>query len=111
MSGFTSAFAELYAVQTAELGVAILATVTGYGTNKEALLSGVDQGDSFGAGTTALPSNSYLLQIIGTDLSARPPNGTQVTCNGSATGLTLQVTRANLVNGIWEIQVGDIQGQ
>lgn len=111
MSEFTNAFAELYAVQTAVLGVAILATVTGYGTNRQALLSGVDQGDSFGEGTTSAPLNSYILQILGSDLSAKPPNGTQVTCNGSATGLTLQVTNARLVNAVWEIEVGDINAQ
>lgn len=108
MSNFTSAFDEIYAVQTAELGVAILATVTGYGTNKPALLSGVDQHAMYAEGTTA-EGGGYLLQIKASDLSSQPPKNTAVTCNGSATGVSLQIVSLAIVNAIYEISVADIQ--
>lgn len=99
----------MYTVQTDVLGVAILATVTGYGTSKPALLSGVDQADTYIEGSTAGAGNSFLLQILQSDLSAKPVQGTQVTCNGSASGLTLQVIESKLVNAVWELTIGDIQ--
>lgn len=110
MNQFVLNFDEAIAVQTEVLGVAILATVTGYGANKPALLSAVDQNEQFQFGTTA-EAGGFMLQIKQSDLSAEPPKGTQVTCNGSATGATLQVVSAKLINAIWEITVGDIQAE
>ena len=97
MSNFTTAFSELYAVQTAETGVAILATVTGYATSKPALLSEASSLDSYAAGTT-LESGGFTLEMLKSDFSAKPPDRTQVTCNGSATGFTLQVTEVKDIN-------------
>jgi hypothetical protein len=108
MSDFTRAFDELYSCQSRILGVVILASISGYGTNVAALLSGVNQNAQFADGTVS-ESGGYDLKIKQADLSAEPPKGTAVTANGSATGETLQVISAALVNGIWEIAVGDIQ--
>lgn len=106
-SAFVSAFDQLYACQTRNLGVAIIATVADVGTDKAALLSVVDETDNYGAGTTMV-TGGFMLQIKQTDLSADPPKNAAVTCNGSATGLTLQVVSFRLVNGIYEITAGDI---
>lgn len=108
MSGFTTAFDELYAVQTAELGVAILATITGFGVNVPAILSTNTAESVYLEGSTGV-EGGYMLQIKQSALSGSPTKGTQVTCNGSATGATLQVIKADLANGIYEITVGDIQ--
>ncbi len=107
MSRFTDAFDRLYDAQTRNVGIAIVATITGFGANKPALLSGVNQNQVYIPGSTA-EQGGYMLQIKQGDLSAEPSKGTSVTCNGSATGTVLQVTSAALVNGIWEITVGDI---
>lgn len=108
MSGITSAFDQLYSMQTRVLGVAILATVTGHAANVPALLGGVSNSDAFGSGATTMPGDAYLLQIKQSDMPTRPIAGVQVTCNGSADTLTLQVTGTRLVNAIWEVTVGDI---
>lgn len=108
MSGFTTAFDELYAVQTAELGVAILATITGFGVNVPAILSANTADTFYIEGSTGV-EGGYILQIKESSLSGTPPKGTQVSCNGSATGETLQATKIDLANGIYEITAGDVQ--
>lgn len=107
MSGFTVAFDEIYSVQTAELGVAIVATVTGYGTSVPALLSSNTADNIYIEGSTGV-AGGYMLQIKESSLSASPPKGTQITCNGSASGETLQAVKIDIVNGIYEITAGDI---
>ena len=107
MSNVTTAFSECYANQTAESGVAVLATVTGYATAKPALLTAVDTLDSCGSGTT-LESGGFTLEMLISDFSAKPPDRTQVTCNGSATGFALQVTKVEIVNSAtYRITVAD----
>lgn len=108
MSGFTTAFDELYAVQTAELGVTILATIANFGTNVPAILSANTADSIYIEGSTGA-EGGYMLQIKQSSLTGAPPKGTQVTCNGSATGETLQAVKIDLANDIYEITVGDIQ--
>lgn len=112
MSQFTQAFDQLYDVQTEVLGVAVLATITGYCSAKPAIIGTNDGNPEYISGSTAV-SGGYILQMkqsdVTGDLSASAAKGANVTCNGNATGETLQVLSADLANAIWIIQVGDIQ--
>lgn len=108
MSQFTSAFDDLYTVQTDALGVAIVATVTGFCTNKPAIISEDTSDNAYLEGTTG-KKGGYTLQMKQSDFSAEPTKNTQVTCNGNATGLTLQLTSIDLANAIYILTVGDIQ--
>ena len=107
MSNVTTAFSECYSNQTTESGVAVLATVTGYATNKPALLTEVSTMDSYADGTT-LESGGFTLEMLISDFSAKPEDRTQVTCNGSAAGFALQVTKVEIVNSAtYRITVAD----
>lgn len=101
-------FARQYACQTRTTGVAVLATVTGYAASKPALLSAVDTLAGYGDGTT-LEMGGFVLEMLITDFSARPPKGTAATCNGSATGISLRVLDVKTINSAtYLISVGDI---
>jgi hypothetical protein len=108
VSNFTTAFSELYAVQTAETGVTVVATVTGYATSKPAILTAADSIDAYGDGTT-IEAGGFTLEMLISDFSARPPDKTPVTCNGSATGFTLHVLDVKTINSAtYLIRVGDV---
>lgn len=108
MSGFETAFSDLYAVQTAELGEEVVATIAGYCHDAPALLSDNTANDTFGAGSI-IQQGGYTLQMRPSDFSSKPIKGTSVTCNGSAEGEELQVLSVNVANRIYVIEVGDIE--
>ena len=100
-------FARLYACQTRTTGTAILATVTGYATSKPALLTEASTLDGYADGTT-LETGGFTLEMLISDFSARPPDRTAVTCNGSATGFSLRVAKVDVVNSAtYRITVSD----
>lgn len=107
MSAFTEAFDELYAVQTENLGVAVVATVTGACISKAAII-GTNTGDPiYLEGSTGV-TGGYELQMKASDFTSPPVKNMQVTCNGNASGETLQVLASDLANGIYILRVGDI---
>jgi hypothetical protein len=89
MNMFERAFHALYNAQTRSLGVKILATITGYGVNRPAILGIVDADIGIVEGGTGELAG-YELQMKVSDLSGEPPKGTAVTCNGAAAGKSLQ---------------------
>jgi len=104
---FERAFDALYRVQTRVLGEAIVATVGAYAVNKPAILGSVDADMVVVSGGVA-DAGGYEVQMKTSDFSGEPPDGTQATCNGEATGKTLQtagpVTRCG---GTWRIKLID----
>lgn len=105
MSLFTDAYSQLVAAQTFSK-TSILATVTGYATNKPAILGSVPTDPAFVDGSTA-EAGTYELMMLASDFSAEPPRNTPVTCGGEATGKSLRVLNVVNVNGTYVLTVGD----
>lgn len=106
MSATTSAWVELYSAQTEAIGVAILATVTGYAASKPAIISDLTSDEIIVEGGEA-EKGGFKLQMLASDFSSEPPKATVVTCNGAAAGLNLTVLSTNLNNGIRYLTIGD----
>lgn len=110
MSAFTDAWEELYAQQTAVTGEAITATITGYATNKPAIVSALDVNSVIVDGGVA-EAGGFSLQMLASDFSGEPPKGTPVTAGGSADGHALEVLSVNVNNGIFYITTADYAAQ
>jgi hypothetical protein len=108
VSAYTDAFTDLYQAQTEATGVTVLATVGSVATSKAAILSEADSLREYIDGSTS-EAGGFTLEMLISDFSARPTVGTQVTCNGSATGFTLQVIDVKTINSAtYLITVGDV---
>jgi hypothetical protein len=105
-NALTQQFEGMYAAQTAILGVAIRATITGYGTNVRAVLNNVDTESFVMDGGVALRGGFSML-VKSSDLSGEPPKQTAVTANGPAAGLTLEISEVKNNYGTYDITVAD----
>lgn len=107
MNQFERAFDNLYRVQTRVLGEAIVATVGAYAVNKPAILGSVDTEMVVVSGGTA-NAGGFELQMKTSDFTTEPPDGTPVTCNGEATGKTLETSGSpQRKGGTWIIRAID----
>lgn len=106
MGGFDSRFNQMYAAQTRTLGIAIVATITGYGVNVPAILGEIAEDQIYVEGGNA-ESGGYELQVKASSLSGEPVKRTVVTCNGDATGEQLQITNITKSAGIYTLRLED----
>lgn len=98
----------LYPAQTQVLGIQIVATITGYCTNKPAIISAVKLDSIFIEGGVA-ENGGWEIQIRLSDLSGEPPKGTKISCNGESSGHDLEVDsfdRNGLIGYITAVDFG-----
>lgn len=106
MAPFAEAFDELWDAQTEALGLEIRCTIAPYTTDAKAILGEVDADLQIVSGGIA-DAGGYEVQIKADDFTAEPPKGTMATCNGEATGLTLETGKVSKKGAIWVIPLFD----
>lgn len=102
MSAFTDAWAELYAAQTEAVGSALTCTVTGFATDKAAII-GSDPIDSVLVDGGLADEGQRRVQMLASEFSTDPPEDTAVTI-GARSYVLLKFERNN---GIAYLTVGD----